>query len=136
MAFGKTVTLFSEIHGRLVNADGTPQAGVTVKQWWSEERGDAGESTEAVTDAEGRFHFPAVERQRFWAAILPSTPAVKQKITVERPDKTLTLWQFVKTSHSPLSETGGRKLDLVCRIDAEEDGNGPAWGTCRFADDG
>lgn len=134
MALGRTITLFSEVNGRLVDADGRPQPGVTIKQSWREGPDRDFESVETVTDAEGRFHFPAVERRSIAVVFLPSTPVIRQLLQTERPEGTLTLWRYVRRSHAPLDETGGRPLSLLCRIDAEENDEGPAWGTCRLVD--
>lgn len=134
-AMSKTFTLFSEVHGQLIDKNGAPKAGVMVTQWWSESPDDDGQSAQVVTDDDGRFHFSSVERELgFLASILPGTPAVKQRITIDGPDGPLTLWQAVKTSYQPFSETRGRPIDVICYADSPEDGDGPAWGTCRFAD--
>lgn len=134
MALGRTITLSSEVRGQLVDGTGTPQPGITIRQSWSERPEDPEQTVTTVTDAQGRFRFPAVQRRSLAAVFLPGTPSILQNIVAERPDGPLTLWMHVRTSHRPQAEVGeASRLELICRIDAREDGAGPAWGTCRLA---
>ncbi len=131
MAFGKTITLFSEMNGRLVDAQGAPQAGVRVVRTWKRKPEDDPKVETTVTDEDGAFRFPAATDTSFFASFLPGTPAIKQEVTAEGPDGYVTLWKAVKTNLDENGELNGRQLDLVCRIDKEPDSDGPAWGTCR-----
>lgn len=133
MAFGKTITFFSDMTGRLVDASGAPQPGVEVVRTWKRSPEDAPSVDRTHTDANGLFRFAAATGTSVMASFLPGTPVIKQEITAAGPHGPVTLWKAVKTNFDPNGELGGRRLDLVCRIDAEPDGNGPAWGTCREA---
>ena len=135
MALGKTITLFSEVSGQLVDADGLPQQGVTVRQSWTESPGQPEEVVETVTDPEGRFHFPIVQR-RSLAAFLPGTPAIRQEIVAVRPEGLMTLWMHVRTSHRPGAEMGGgARLELICSIETQRGAGDRVWATCRLADE-
>jgi len=63
MAQGQSLTLFSEVRGRLVNSEGKPQAGVRVSRYWQKTPEDEPVTSETTTDREGYFFFPAVTEQ-------------------------------------------------------------------------
>lgn len=131
MAFGKTITLFSEFNGRLVDGSGVPQADIQVVRSWRRNPEDAPTVDATVTDADGSFHFPAVTTTSFMASFLPGTPVIAQEISAQGPNGDVMLWKTVKTNFGDNGELDGRPLNLECRLDAEPDGEGPAWGTCR-----
>ncbi|MBT8145115.1 MAG: hypothetical protein KJO55_10460, partial [Gammaproteobacteria bacterium] len=85
MAFGKTITLFSECTARLVDESGTGQGGVTIERVWRKGDGES-QRDETVTAPDGTFSFPAVTEKSFWAGILPGTPVIKQELIAHTPD--------------------------------------------------
>lgn len=117
MAVGKTITLASAMTGQMVDASGAPAAGVTVVRTWrmNDKQGEA----RAVTDAQGRFAFPAVEQRSFFAAILPGTPVIDQQFTHDRDGSPAMFLRLTKLSFAPDAELEGRPLNVVCRVDAE-----------------
>lgn len=131
MAFGKKITFFSEMTGQLVNEEGEEQVGVKVTRSWKRRPEDKPTVDQTVTDSSGKFMFPAATDTSFLASFLPGTPVIKQEITAEGPNGLVTLWKAVKTNFDNNGELQGRPFRLICRIDKEPDGEGPAWGTCQ-----
>lgn len=130
MAQGQSLTLFSEVRGRLVNSEGKPQAGVRVSRYWQKTPEDEPVTSETTTDREGYFFFPAVTEQNRISRFLPGTPVIRQEITAFGATGSVTLWKTVKTNFDPNGELDGRPLILQCPIDIEPNGNGHFWGTC------
>jgi hypothetical protein len=133
MARDRTITFFSEVNGRLLDADGVPQGGIRIERSWQRSPGDEPVVDEAVTGPNGTFSFPAATGSRSIFGLLPGTPVIRQEITAFGPDGPVTLWKTVKTNTDPNGELDGRPLNLECRIGMEPDGEGPVWGTCREA---
>jgi hypothetical protein len=131
MASDRIITFFSEVYGRLLDADGVPQGGVRVERSWQRSPEDDPVIDETVTGPDGAFFFPATTRRRTVVGRLPGTPVIRQEITAFGPDGPVTLWKAVKTNLEPNGELDGRPLNLECRIGVEPDGEGSVWGTCR-----
>jgi hypothetical protein len=131
MAIGRTITLFSDVSGRLVDRTGTPQAGVRIERSWQRSPDDEVETDETITDRQGIFSFPAATGRSLFAEVLPGTPVIRQEMTAFGPNGPVTLWKTVKTNFDLNGELDGRSLFLECRIDTEPNGDGPIWGTCR-----
>lgn len=128
MAFGKTVVLFSEFNGVLVDASNNPQPGVRiVRKWkWKEPAQD-----ETVTDKDGRFHLPRVTGTSLLASVLPVKAVITQDIIAHGPEGEVILWSAGKLSFEDNSEMDGRPLNFSCRIDKTPNHDGPYYGTCR-----
>lgn len=134
MAVGKTLTIASAMTGQLVDAAGAPVSGVTVVRTWRMNNKQGDEST--VTDAEGRFAFPAAEQRSFFAAILPGTPVIDQQFTHDQNGSPAMFLRLTKLSFAPDAELEGRPLKVVCRVDAEPTPGPDAIrrSTCRIVD--
>jgi hypothetical protein len=133
MAFDRTITFFSEVNGRLIDADGIPQGGIRIERSWRRSPDDDPVIDETITGPDGAFFFPASTGPRSMVGRLPGTPVIRQEITAFGPDGPVTLWKAVRTNTDPNGELDGRPLNLECRIGVEPDGEGPVWGTCREA---
>lgn len=134
MALGRTITYFSEVQGRLVDAEGTPQAGVHIRRSWRRSPEHSPIVDETVTDENGFFTFPAATRRNILARVLPGTPVIRQEMIAFGPEGLVVLWKAVKSNLDHNGELHGSPLDLICRIDEEPHGDGPAWGTCSEAE--
>lgn len=131
VAFDRTTTFFSEVNGRLLDADGVAQGGIRIERSWQRSPEDEPGVDETVTGEDCTFLFPAATGLRSILGRMPGTPVIRQKITAFGPDGPVTLWKAVKTNLDPNGELDGRPLNLECRIGVEPDGEGPVWGTCR-----
>jgi hypothetical protein len=131
MAFDRTIMFFSEVNGRLIDADGSPHGGIRIERSWRRSPDDDPVIDETITGPDGAFFFPAATGPRSMVGRLPGTPVIRQEITAFGPDGPVTLWKAVKTNLEPNGELDGRPLNLECRIGVEPDGEGPVWGTCR-----
>lgn len=128
MALGKTVVLFSEVEGRLVDAAGTPQPGIRIERIWKWKGKERRDDTN--TGADGIFRFPEITDSSILDGILPHQPVITQDMVAHGPAGRVILWQAGKMSYERNSELQGRPTRLVCRIDAEPNSDGPYWGTC------
>jgi len=128
VAFGKTVVLFSEFHGVLVDGGGKPQPGVRIERKWTWNGESSGDET--TTAADGSFRFPDATSTSLMAAILPHEPVISQDVIAHGPDGPVTLWGATKHSYARNAELDGRPIDVKCRIDIEPNSDGPFWGTC------
>jgi hypothetical protein len=133
MARDGTITFFSAVNGRLIDAEGVPQGGIRIERSWRRSPNDDPVIDETITRPDGAFFFPASTGSQSMIGRLPGTPVIRQEITAFGPDGPVTLWKAVKTNLEPNGELDGRPLNLECRIDVEPDGDGPVWGTCREA---
>lgn len=114
MAFANPFVLMSEMEGRLVDASGEPAAGVgLVRTWdwaWRNHQG----SDETITDANGRFRFPAVTERSMTARLLPHEPNVTQVITAHHGVGETRIWLAVKRNYNDDGELAGRPLRVLC----------------------
>lgn len=127
------MVIFSELHGQVLTG-GAPVAGATVKRSW--DWGLTGEKgrDETVTDEQGHFRLPAVNRRGGLKAWLPHEPFVEQTIRVTRAGQTLDVWMLDKRNYRPGGELGaGRSaaaLTVTVMLDAPIAHDGPVYGRC------
>jgi len=130
MAFGTTLTLFSELNGRLVTTQGEPVPGAQIKRTWKWAwNSSEGEDT-TTTDQDGRFRFDKVTGSSWTAGILPHEPSVFQEITTQGEDGPVILWYARKSSYEDMSELEGRPFRLVCQLSKEPIEGALFYGTC------
>lgn len=108
-------TVFSSVSGQVLE-HGQPVAGLELLQRYDWLSVDAGEAR-TVTDAQGRFRFPAVQLRKLRA---PRDILITQEITARRGDRTVTLWSLTKTSTGLDAELGGQPIDLTAHLDGPE----------------
>ncbi|SDH22366.1 hypothetical protein SAMN05216588_103239 [Pseudomonas flavescens] len=118
MAFSKTLYLFSEIEGTVL-LGGQPVEGVEVEQeyhwhWKNEHRKNSVKS-----DANGRFHFPAVTGKSLTAGLMPHEPVIGQRITLRYQGKEHKGWVFTKHNYDDQGEVKGRPLTFTCELNSE-----------------
>ena len=139
MAFGKTIHLFSEVHGTLVDGSGQPAAGVTVRRSWNATGPRKSGADETTTGADGGFRFPEVTAKSFLAGITPQAATVIQEIRATHPDgRDVLLYALDKSNYDRDGELArspytGPGLNMTCNIDAEPSDSGWFWGTCQPA---
>lgn len=135
MALGGNFILASPIEGRLVGADGAARPGVRITRSWTWRWTGQTGADDAVTDAEGRFAFPAVEGSSLKARI-PHRPDVLVELHAEAPaGAPRLLLSLAKTSYDLGSEAAwigqpGPALRLRCDHDAEPSLEGVWFGAC------
>jgi hypothetical protein len=130
------MVIFSELRG-VVLVQGRPVAGAQVVRSWhwdltSERGADA-----AVTDAEGRFHLPAVLRRGWLRRWLPHEPFVEQTIDVTHAGGTVTVWMLDRRNYRPGGELGPERsapaLAVTIELDAPLAHRGPVYGRATVA---
>lgn len=117
MAFSKTLYLFSEVEGTVVQ-NGQPVAGVEVEQEYHWRWGDVRRRTTVTTDAQGRFHFPEATGTSLTASLVPHEPVITQRITLRHQGSEHKGWVFTKHDYDRLGEVQGRRLSFVCDLDS------------------
>lgn len=110
------LVLCSPITGE-VRAGEQPVAGVRIERalvfgWTGERIHDA-----AVTDAEGRFAFPAVRRRNLLARWLPHETGIRQTLVLHHAGRAWPVWQHDKTNYRLHGERDGAPLHLACRLE-------------------
>ncbi|XXF08715.1 hypothetical protein J3Q00_22500 [Pseudomonas sp. D2-3] len=118
MAFSKTLYLFSEVEGTVL-LDGKPAQGVEIEQeyhwhWKNEHRKNSVKS-----DAQGRFHFPAVTAKSLTAGFMPHEPVIGQRLTLRYQGKDHKGWVFTKHNYDNLGEVKNRPLKFICELNSE-----------------
>lgn len=124
--------LFSEVHGTVVK-DGKPVQGAELveKAEWSENEAD-NPVQHAVTNENGQFSFPVLERKRgFMHRWLPTQPMVNQSIVIKYQGVEYTAWMHGKDTYEPNTELDGRPLNLVCELTRQPDREGTHYGICK-----
>jgi hypothetical protein len=125
------LVLFSHVEG-VVTRDGKPVAGAEIVQEarWSETDNPPVRHTQ--TDAAGRFEFPAMTRGSGLTRVVPSQPAVLQRITIRFQGKDYEGWRHTKDSYDPDTEADGGPFVLVCELSEKPDFEGTHYGICRL----
>ncbi|MEM9061385.1 MAG: carboxypeptidase-like regulatory domain-containing protein [Pseudomonadota bacterium] len=130
MALSKTLTLFSEMNGRLVTTDGAPVSGASIKRTWKWAWDESEGEDITTTDDDGRFSFDKVTARSFSAGILPHEPSVFQEISTPGDEGPVILWYARKSSYDDMSELGGRPFRVVCQLSKEPIEGALFYGTC------
>jgi hypothetical protein len=125
------MTLFSAVQGQVLEA-GKPLAGASVERswrWtWKKENG----ADAATTDAAGSFSLPRVARRSFLGGLVPHEPFVEQTILIRHNGRSYKAWMMDKRDYDNDSESGGKPLRLVCRLEAPFARHGQMSGICEF----
>ena len=120
MAFAKPLYLFSELNGTVFRAD-KPVSGAKIERryvWhWKDKTGEE----IVVSDADGRFHFPAATESSLSARLMPHEPVIQQTIVISVDGKEYLAWKFTKHNYAEDGELLGKKLNLHCDLDASEE---------------
>lgn len=129
-AFDRLV-LFSEVHGTVLK-EGKPVEGAELTQTvvWSDNK-DEIPAQHAVTDAQGAFSFPIIERKAGLLRIVPHQPVMLQKIIISYQGTEYTAWRHTKDSYDHNSEMDGKPINLVCELTREPDFEGTHYGICK-----
>ena len=128
MVKAETRFICSPMNGVLIDADGKPAAGVTIRRKWLYNRKTGNDRV--VTDAGGGFSFEGVvgPRKGFFSGL--STPVVAQHYFAELPTGDFEILYISSTSLERLHETGGRDFSITCDLRRDQ-GHGPFyWGVC------
>ncbi len=125
-----TMVIFSAVSGQVLQ-DGKPVAGAVVERefrWaWKQENG----TDTALTDAQGGFRFPAIERSSLMGSLLPHQPNVRQTILIKHGGKTHKAWMFDKKNYRAEGEIG-RPIVMTCRLESEPTHHGDVYGICEL----
>lgn len=103
--------VFSDIEA-VITLNGKPVEGARiVRRWnWQSEKED-----ETMTDADGRFQFPAVY-ERSLVRLIPAEFVVAQSLTIYYESKEFPFWINSKREIELDSELAGRNLDFRCEL--------------------
>jgi len=111
----KTLTLFSEIRGRVMQ-DGKPVSGAEVERsyrWhWKDQVG----ADKTTTDTHGEFSFPAVTGSTFLGSLMPHEPVIEQTIIIRTGGNEYQAWKYSKHNYDANGEFPGRTLRLRCDL--------------------
>ena len=125
------LVLFSEVHGTVLK-EGKPVEGAQLTQTvvWSDNKDEIAPQ-HAVTDRNGAFSFPVIERKAGLLRMVPHQPVMLQKIMIDYQGVQYTAWRHTKDSYEVNSEMGGKPLNLVCELTREADFEGTHYGICK-----
>jgi hypothetical protein len=128
-AMGK-LCAFSAVKG-VVLSEGKPVAGARVvrEYVWSDSETVREEVT---TNGQGEFQFPAAFRTSLLRSFLPHQPFTRQIMHIIYQDREYLAWSLAKMNYDELGETGGREIDIVCRLEHEPTHSGEVFGICEF----
>jgi len=129
-AFDRLV-LFSEVHGTVLK-DGQPVQGAELVQTvvWSENENEI-PPQQTTTDARGMFHFAPIERKAGLRRMIPSQPAMLQKIVIHYQGTEYIAWRYGKDSYDANSELDGKPINLVCELTRAPGHEGTHYGICK-----
>jgi hypothetical protein len=129
MGMSSPWVLFSAVHGTVLK-DGRPVQGaelVEKAEWSGKDRENPIQRT--VTDEQGAFSFPVMERKRgFLHGVLPTQPAVVQTIVIQYQGFTYNAWLHTKLDYEANTESGGLPLVLNCELTRKQ---GTQIGICK-----
>jgi len=131
MGLSSRLVLFSEVHGTVLK-DGASVGGAELIQQvvWSDDKGDV-PPKQVVSDASGRFSFPAVARNAVMTRLVPHQPVILQKSIIRYHGVEYMAWRHTKNSYETNSELEGQPLQLVCELSREPDFEGTHYGICK-----
>jgi hypothetical protein len=129
-AFDRLV-LISEVHGTVLN-NGKPVEGAELieKVVWSDDENEI-PPQHAVTDTNGAFGFPAIERKAGLLRLIPAQPTIQQTITIKYQGVEYIAWLHGKTSYNANTELDGKPIHLVCELTRQPDYEGKHYGICK-----
>lgn len=129
--------LFSEVHGTVLR-HGKPVEGAEVIETARISADDTKNRVQrAVTDADGKFHFPAIVKQLGWLwRISPGQPVVNQSIVIRFEGVEYEGWKHGKLTFAANTELDGQPLDFVCELTDKPEAVGTHYGLCRPAGGG
>ena len=127
VAFTKTLYLFSEVEG-IVLRDGEPVVGALVEQEYHWHWGNQRRSSTAVTDRNGRFHFPTITGSSFTAQLFPHEPVITQYLRIMFESQSYEGWFHSKHNYEEKGEFGESPLRLQCDL-KDEPGPHPEIGS-------
>ena len=123
--------LFSAVQGQVLEA-GKPVAGASVERswrWaWKKESG----ADVAVTDAAGAFSLPRVTGRSLLGGLVPHEPFVEQTILIRHNGRSFKAWMLDKRDYDDNSESGGKPVRLICRLEAPFARHGQVSGICEI----
>jgi hypothetical protein len=117
------LVLCSELDGTLIDKDRKPVPDVKVKRTWHWHWKNKKGEQEVVTDAEGRFAFPAVRRFGVLPAVFPHEAMIEMRLYARAPGISIPvlLMLTAKRNYRENGELNGRRpLRMVFRIDMEQ----------------
>lgn len=125
------VVLFSEVHGTVLR-NGHPVEGAELiqKVLWSENE-DKNPVQHAVTDENGAFWFPAIERGAGLLRMIPAQPMMLQTIVIRYQGVEYIAWRYGKGSYDRNSELDGRPIKLLCELTRPPEHEGKHYGICK-----
>lgn len=125
------LVLFSEVHGTVLKA-GAPVEGAELiqKVVWSDDA-DKNPTQHTVTDKDGVFAFPAIERNASLLRLIPAQPTIQQTILIRYQGVEFVAWLHGKGSYNANTELDGRPFRLVCELTRQPDYEGKHYGICR-----
>lgn len=131
MGLSNQLVLFSDVQGTVLN-NGKPVQGAELIQEtvWSDNKNDVPQK-QTQTDAQGRFHFPEVERSAGAIRMVPHQPVILQKIIIHYQGVEYMAWRHTKNSYEANSELDGKPLELECELTREPDFEGTHYGICK-----
>lgn len=118
MAFARTLTLFSDVSGSVIQ-NGKPVAGAEIERRYHWHWKDQQTSETTVTDAQGRFQFPAATASSFFGSLIPHEPVVQQTILIRSGGTEYRAWKYTKHNYEANGEVG-RALRLRCELGSED----------------
>ncbi len=125
--------MFSEVNGTVL-LDGKPVEGAELFQKAERSADERKNRTQtAITNKDGVFRLPAIDRRMGLRAWIPMQPAVHQTIVIRYRGVEYEGWMHVKLSYEANTELDGRPLNLVCELTGEPEREGTHYGICRPA---
>lgn len=115
MAFTKTLYLFSEVEG-IVLQDGQPVEGAVVEQEYYWHWGDQRRTSTTLTDQNGHFHLPAVTGKSLTSQFFPHEPVIVQYLRIRHAGQSYKGWFHSKHNYDEKGEYGESPLRLQCDL--------------------
>ena len=116
MGFLGKLCMFSSVEGVVLqNGEPVAEAVVTREYEWQ----DTKKSDQTVTDASGKFSFPARFEYSLLSVIIPHSPSISQDIVIEVNGKSYEAWYFHKIDYEVNGELEGKKMIMACELSKE-----------------
>lgn len=115
MAFSKTLYLFSEVEG-VVLQDGQPVEGAVIEQEYVWHWGDQRRTSTTLTDQHGHFQFPVVAGKSLTAQFIPHEPVIVQYLRIRYDGHSYKGWFHAKHNYDVKGEYGESPLRLQCDL--------------------
>lgn len=122
MSFFDNYVMFSEVIGK-ISLNNVPVKNAQIERYYRWAWDDKKETDTAVTDENGKFRLPQLEKGSGLSRLLPHEPVIVQQIIIRHNGNEYVAWQHTKHNYDKNGELKGKPLLLHCDLSKKPEFN-------------